>query len=97
MVNKIIPKHTTNEEKSLRLMNFRSVHFKKARANNRDPFCIHSFINDKYKLIAFLTKHTPKIDANREVLIILMNHMDLKQKPKSAKIIPHLSGLQALP
>ena len=80
MINKIIPKHTTHEEK-----------------NNRDPFCIHSFINDKYKLIAFLTKHTPKIGANRDVLIISTNHMDLKQKPKSAKIIPHLSGLQALP
>ena len=47
MVNKIIPKHTTHEEKSLRLMNLRSVLFKKARANNRDPFSIYGFINDK--------------------------------------------------
>lgn len=36
----------------------------------------------------------PKIgNANREDLIISTNHMDLKQKPKSAKIMPHFSGL----
>ena len=36
----------------------------------------------------------PKIgNANREDLIISTNHMDLKQKPKSAKIIAHFSGL----
>ena len=40
VVNKIVPKHTSHEEKSLRLMNLRSVPFKKAR-NYRDPFCIH--------------------------------------------------------
>lgn len=53
VLNKITPKQTTHEEKSLRLMNLRSVHFKKARnyrdpfRNYRDPFRIHSFINDK--------------------------------------------------
>ena len=45
VVNKIVPKHTTHEEKSLRLMNLRSVPFKKAR-NYRDPFCIHIFLGD---------------------------------------------------
>jgi len=36
----------------------------------------------------------PKIgNENREELIISTNHMDLKQKLKSAKIVPHFSGL----